>query len=693
MARPRLSLLAIQTPPVVKLWLYRILVDLGGHRAFIKRGGLTDDALAEAVGLGDWTDDRASRFVAAEALADLRARARAAESRSRKPAIPKALAANTRRLARLLGLSTGERQVLEFAVLMHVTRVLQEAVDLLGEGSFGTLRRLLATVLRLPESEVGKALDGSGLLARSGLVTVDHRSSPNISMKLDLLSDSMAEQLYDAGTDPLLLLREYVSVAPAPVMTLADYGHIGSALALLRPYLQKAIAARRPGVNVLVHGVPGTGKTQLARVLASLMGAQLFEVASEDGRGDVVDRGVRLRAYRAAQCCFRRRKALIAFDEIEDVFAGEVTFFGSRFPARNKAWMNRVLEDNPVPTLWMSNSIEAMDAAIIRRFDQVIEVPIPPRRQRARLIDASCAGLLDEQGVARLARFETLAPAVVVRAAGVVNLVKDDLVGEAGAALLQLVGSTLRAQGHADADLRRDVPEAAFDPAFLQADVDLEAVLTGIAATRIGRLCLYGPPGTGKSAYARYLADALGMPLHFKRASDLLSKWVGDNEKNVALAFDAARQDGGLLLIDEADSFLTDRRGARQNWEATLTNELLTQMEAFDGVFVASTNLIEGLDPAALRRFDLKARFGFLRSDQAWRLLQVHLQRLGLPEPEAGLRGRLDQLDTLTPGDFAALARRHRFQPLVTAAAWVDALALEATLKAGGKNRIGFLHQ
>ena len=628
--------------PIVKLWLYRILVELGGHRSFIEQRGLSSDSLAEAVGLGRWLDDQADRFVASEALADLRARARAIEARSRRPRVPRTLSANARRVARLLGLSACEREVLEFAVLLQISGLLQEAVDSLEQGSLGILRRLLSTVLRRPEAEIGKALDGAGLLARSGLVSVDHRISGSISSKLDLLSNKMVEQLVYTEIDPVVLLREYVVPPPVPTMTLAEFGHIDRALALLRPYLKRAIVARRHGVNVLLHGAPGTGKTPLVRVLASEVGAELFEVASENGSGDVVEGAVRLRAYRAAQCCFRRRQALIAFNEIEDVFVGEVGFFGISLPARNKAWMNRTLEDNPIPTLWMSNSIATMDPAVIRRFDQVIEVPIPPRRQRARLIEASCGGLLDRQAIDRLAQFESLAPAVIVRAVGVVDLVKDELGSEAGAALLQLVGGTLRAQGHADGNLRSTAPVAAFDPSFLQANVDLRAVLAGMSATRSGRLCLYGPPGTGKSAYARYLAEQLGMPLHVKRASDFLSKWVGDNERNVARAFDAARHEGGLLLIDEADSFLVDPLSARQNWEASLTNELLTQMEAFDGVFVASTNLVERLDLAALRRFDLKVRLGFLQSSQAWSLLQVRMESLGLPSPDAGLQHRLD---------------------------------------------------
>lgn len=277
--------------PIVKLWLYRILVELGGHRSFIEQRGLSSDSLAEAVGLGRWLDDQADRFVASEALADLRARARAIEARSRRPRVPRTLSANARRVARLLGLSACEREVLEFAVLLQISGLLQEAVDSLEQGSLGILRRLLSTVLRRPEAEIGKALDGAGLLARSGLVSVDHRISGSISSKLDLLSNKMAEQLVYTEIDPVVLLREYVVPPPVPTMTLAEFGHIDRALALLRPYLKRAIVARRHGVNVLLHGAPGTGKTQLARVLASEVGAELFEVASENGSGDVVEGG------------------------------------------------------------------------------------------------------------------------------------------------------------------------------------------------------------------------------------------------------------------------------------------------------------------------------------------------------------------------------------------------------------------
>jgi len=167
--------------------------------------------------------------------------------------------------------------------------------------------------------------------------------------------------------------------------------------------------------------------------------------------------------------------------------------------------------------------------------------------------------------------------------------------------------------------------------------------------------------------------------------------WVGQTEKLIAAAFRNAEAEGAVLLIDEADSFLQERRGAKHSWEVTQVNEMLTQMEGFGGVFIASTNLMEGLDEASLRRFDMKVRFDFLASSQAWELLVKQVAVLGLPEPSPDLRQRLNRLAHLTPGDFAAIARQHRFRPLACSEDVVRALEIEVSLKCHGATRsIGF---
>ena len=210
---------------------------------------------------------------------------------------------------------------------------------------------------------------------------------------------------------------------------------------------------------------------------------------------------------------------------------------------------------------------------------------------------------MPEASVQRIAAAEQLALAVVARAAAVVRAIQDKLPAERLTPAVELlIGNTLQAQGHAR--LKRNDPNRlpeVYDPAFLHTDTDIAGMAEGIARTRSARMCLYGPPGTGKTAFGRWLAERLGMRLTVRKASDLVSMWLGETEKNIARAFRDAEQDGALLLIDEVESFLQDRRGAQRSWDVAEVNEMLTQMESFGGVFIASTNLMGSTDRFHLR--------------------------------------------------------------------------------------------
>ena len=141
-------------------------------------------------------------------------------------------------------------------------------------------------------------------------------------------------------------------------------------------------------------------------------------------------------------------------------------------------------------------------------------------------------------------------------------------------------------------------------------------------------------------------------------ASDLLSAWNGETERNLAALFRDGDPRQTVLLLDEVDSFLTARRAARQAWERTQVNELLQQMERYPGIFIAATNLMSGLDPAALRRFDFKLHFRALTPAQRRALFAR--EALGddqAPVP-AALARPLDALNGLTPGDFATVCRQ-----------------------------------
>ena len=154
------------------------------------------------------------------------------------------------------------------------------------------------------------------------------------------------------------------------------------------------------------------------------------------------------------------------------------------------------------------------------------------------------------------------------------------------------------------------------------------------------------------------LAEALDRELVARQASDLISPYVGETERNLARLFQEADPRHTVLLLDEVDSFLADRRQARHSWERTQVNELLQQMERYPGIFVAATNLMSGLDAAALRRFDFKLHFRALDPRQR----QLLFAREALGDQEApvpvDIARQLAALEQLTPGDFANVCRQ-----------------------------------
>lgn len=684
------ELLPSEVGPLLRLWILRAMVQLNGYRKFVQRDGFSNDDVAGALGLeqaGDKYD-----FEIHAVRKELRAMHRLAERQAGETQVPALLARNIGQLGQLIGLSDTEQRVLEFCILLHCNGLLQNAIYQLGEMDTPTMLLLLSTLLKLPLKDIRSTLSRRGLLLRSGLLSVSYKFSCHLPHRFHLISDDFADGMLNDDFQPEALLRGKVAPASPPGLQREDFSHLANDLDILLPYLRQALENEHRGVNILLHGPPGTGKSQLARILASEMCHSLFEVSSEDESGDPISGESRLRAMQVAQYFHSRQKSLLLFDEIEDVF-NDGSIFRSSTAQAHKGWMNQVLETNTLPTLWLSNKIDGIDPAFIRRFDMVIEVPVPPKTQRECIARNLCGDLVDARTVARLAQSDKLSPAVVARAINVVRHLSKPLDrAEAGKLLQRLVDSTLGAQGQG----RLLAPEneclpGTYDPALINADADLAQIAEMLAESRSARLCLYGAPGTGKTAYGRWLAEQLDMPLHIKRASELLGPHVGESEKNIASMFRGAERDGAVLMIDEVDSFLRERQRARSSWEISLVNEMLTQMETFPGIFVASTNMMDGLDAAALRRFDLKVKFDTLRSEQAAALLRRHGELLDFVIPDNLEALTRQHLHLLTPGDMATVMRQHRFRPLCDFPALFEALRAECALKREARPGIGFL--
>jgi SpoVK/Ycf46/Vps4 family AAA+-type ATPase len=609
------------------------------------------------------------------------------------------LVVNSREIAKQLNLSRIEEKILIFAVLLHRSCALENMLDCFGFFNLNRTVALLAGLFQVPEPEVRSAFSREGRLYSSSLVQLDlSNSDSNLKYEIDLLP-GLAEVMLEPDATLETILATYFHLAAPARLEVEDYRHIAEDFQMIHEHLRCAGMQGRTGVNVLIYGPPGTGKSELSALLAQELGWQLYAINTDSKKDKSFTRGERLRALRLAQSFLgHSSKKMILFDEADSQLTQDVSFLFDGNGVSLKATVNQILEQNEVPTIWIANALEWAEPAYLRRFDIILHHDWPPRSVRLRILQRYFTGLpVDDLWLEQLAENRCIAPAVVEKIAGVARSWSDIKPVNLEKRLEKLFASVLEVMGYALAPLRKRDSRLPYRLTALNPDHDLTALVEGVKKRKEGRFCFYGPPGTGKSDFARYLARELDQPLLIKRASDLISPFVGQTEAAIAGMFKEAVCDNAVLLLDEADGFLRDRRLARNIWEVTQVNELLTQIEAYSGIFICTTNIMDNLDDASLRRFDLKIKFDYLKPEQAWKLFQALLQKNGSDEtPDMRRNGYdcLKHLHDLTPGDFAAANRRLLIsgQPL-TSANLAKALAHECAMKKGqfgAAVRIGF---
>lgn len=467
-----------------------------------------------------------------------------------------------------------------------------------------------------------------------------------------------------------------------------DFTHLGPSRDVALRLIQGALAAQAKGVVILLHGPPGTGKSAFAQTLIKKAGATAWMVGEADTDGDEASRSSRIAALSMASALTRNAKdAVLVFDEADDVFNDGASGWRRLFaPAQkrdgSKVYMNQLLEDLASPTILIVNDACNLGDAVLRRMSLSIEIKTPSAELSAKIAQRILAKQklkVTARTLASLAE-EGTPPAVVALAARAAKLAGGNETDVTLAA--RSITRTLDVRRPASI---KDLAGMGFDPAFAHADCDLAHLADQAVAceTRALSFCLYGLPGTGKSAFARWIAGRMGLDVIEKRASDLFGMYVGQTERNIAEAFQEAADREAFLIFDEADSFLADRANTTKSWERSQVNEMLTWMERHQFPFAATTNLMAGLDPAALRRFLFKAEFKPMTANQAEALFA---RTFGIPAPQGLVR-----LDLLTPGDFAVVARKAKVLGTKDPKGLLHALQAEVALKPGaGRVKVGF---
>lgn len=566
---------------------------------------------------------------------------------------------------------------------------------------------LIGEVLQVSHTKVAKLLMADMPLRRLGLL--DTRCADG-SLELESFAQSLMQEPLSRGE----FVSSVARAMPASTLECHDFSYMQKDLDIL---LQFCKNAKSP--SIFLYGKPGVGKNEIAALLAKELGRELWEIHNlKNGKAE--DR--RYEQFVRAQAMLDKDSAMILLDECEDIFPTLYALFFENKPSKNT--LNKMLESVKIPSIFLSNSAD-IDPAFLRRFDIVLEIHAPPKEKKQAMIEKTLKSQkiqLDSMIISQISE-SSLSQGVLLQAYKVAKTLAKTSKQSAKErqksireSLIQVLNEHLKLQGQKliSTSKPKSLP---YDMSLINASVDmkslceriknvcgakdpnkLESSLDSSDSAQGVRILAYGMAGSGKSEFAKALAKELDKPLVLKRASDLLSMWVGGSEQNITKAFSEAEQKRAILVFDEVDSFLQDRGMASMSWEVSQVNEMLTQMESFAGIFIATTNFMDNLDRASIRRFDMKVEFKPLDSTKLIQAFNLYAEHLGLSDCKEFLESSfakraIDKLDNICFGDFALIARGAAFAPLDSAQQLLEKLQEEAQLKglsAGSSKRVGF---